>query len=180
MAAQSDRDLLHAMAKGEVRALDELYARYARGILSYLVGLLGDRQLAEEVLQDVMLAAWRGAGQFRGESQVRTWLLSIARLQALSALRGRKLLSVPLDEGVLSAGNTDGFDPDVDHQTIRVALKELPSEQRETLELIFYHELSGVEAAAVLGVSPGTVKSRLSRAKSTLRGLLLRRKEGIE
>lgn len=178
MAAQSDSDLLRAMANGDMRALDELYTRHGRGILSYLIGLLGDRQLAEEVLQDVMLAAWRGAGQFRGESQVRTWLLSIAHLQALGVMRGRKLLSVPLDEGILAS--TDDTDLRADTHTIRAALKELPADQRETLELVFYHELTGVEAAAVLGVAPGTIKSRLSRAKSTLRGLLLRCKEETE
>ncbi len=169
-----DRWLLQAMAKGDMRALDELYTRHGRGILAYLIGLVGDRQLAEEVLQDVMLAAWRGAGQFRGESQVRTWLFSIARLQALAALRGRKLVSVPLDEGVWV---TAADDPSDRGQTVRAALTELPADQRETLELIFYHELTGVEAAAVLGVAPGTIKSRLSRAKATLRGLLLRHKE---
>lgn len=171
-----DGGLLRAMANGDVRALDDLYARHGRRLLSYLVGLLGDRQLAEEVLQDVMLAAWRGAGQFRGESQVYTWLLAIARLQALGALRRRKFTSVPLDEN-LPDGDS-GQPAAFDREALRAALKRLPTDQRETLELIFYHELTGVEAAAVLGVAPGTIKSRLSRAKSTLRGLL--RREEVE
>lgn len=167
-----DVELLRAMANGEVHALDELYARHGRRILSYLISHLHDQAQAEEVLQDVMLAAWRGAGQFRGDSQVRTWLLGIARLQALAALRGRKLNLVALPEDVADSGQWPKIDLNADRDALRAALRRLPAEQRETLELVFYHELSGVEAAEVLNVAPGTIKSRLNRAKTTLRRLL--------
>jgi RNA polymerase sigma-70 factor (ECF subfamily) len=175
--ADPDLQLVKAMANGDVRALDELYVRHGRGILSYLIGLLDNRELAEEVLQDVMLAAWRGAGQFRGESQVRTWLLAIARLQALNALRGRKFAPIPLNENI--AGDDTGQFRMVEfrseQEAIRAALHQLPRDQKETLELIFYHELSGVEAAEILGVAPGTIKSRVNRAKATLRRILQRK-----
>jgi RNA polymerase sigma-70 factor, ECF subfamily len=72
-----DLRLVHAMAAGDTQALETLYARHGRSILAYLIGQLNDRQLAEEILQDVMLAAWRGAESFRGESKVRkphSWL----------------------------------------------------------------------------------------------------------
>ena len=175
--ADPDLQLVKAMANGDVHALDALYARYGRSILTYLIGLLNDRELAEEVLQDVMLVAWRGAGQFRGESQVRTWLLAIARLQAFNALRSRKFASVPLAEDI-AGDDADQFkmvELHTEQESIRAALHQLPSDQKETLELIFYHELSGVEAAEVLGVAPGTIKSRLNRAKTTLRRILQRK-----
>jgi len=184
MAELTDPDLylLQGMANGDVRALDELYSRHGRRILSYLIGQLGDRQLAEEVLQDVMLAAWRGAAQFRGESKVKTWLVGIARLQALSVQRRRRPLSVPLDEAMPSAdtGEFKVVERGVENKGLREALRELPSDQRETLELIFYHDLSSTEAAQVLGVAAGTVKSRLNRAKTTLRRLLTRKEAGYE
>lgn len=174
--AETDPDglLVQAMARGDTRALDELYARHGRRILAYLVGLLDNRQLAEEVLQDVMLAAWRGAVGFRGDSRVTTWLLAIARLQALSARRRRYPAVVPLDENAAKddSGVFKIVERDFEAHSVRVALRQLPTEQRETLELIFYHELSGTEAAAILGVPEGTVKSRLNRAKTTLRRLL--------
>ncbi len=166
--------LVQAMARGDVRALDELYARHGRRLLAYLVGLLDNHQLAEEVLQDVMLAAWRGAAGFRGDSRVTTWLLAIARLQALSARRRRYPAVVPLDENAArdDSGVFKIVEQNMEARAVRAALRQLPDEQRETLELIFYHELSGPEAANVLGVPEGTIKSRLNRAKTSLRRLL--------
>lgn len=173
-ADDPDLTLLRAVAKGDEGALGELYARRGPSLLVYLIGRLGDRQLAEEVLQDVMLAAWRGAARFRGESSVRTWLLSIAHHRAINAQRKRKLARAPLDESMAStsSGAPELLEDDVERAEVRLALERLPDDQRETLELIFYHGLSGPEAASVLGVAPGTVKSRLHRAKAVLRKLL--------
>jgi len=127
----------------------------------------------------VMLAVWKSATRFQGNSSVLTWLLAIARHHAINARGRRKLpLSTLYDSAV-------GHDPelsrsleqDADRAQIQTALSHLSAEQRETLELIFYHELSGAEAANVLGVAPGTIKSRLSRALITLRRVL--RKEDL-
>lgn len=174
--AEHDPDchLVQAMARGDVRALEELYARHGRRLLAYLVGLLDNRPLAEEVLQDVMLAAWRGAAGFRGDSRVTTWLLAIARLQALSARRRRYPAVVPLDDNLANddSGAFKKVEYSADLNAVRAALRQLPADQRETLELIFYNELTGPEAAAVLGVAEGTIKSRLNRAKTSLRRLL--------
>jgi RNA polymerase sigma-70 factor (ECF subfamily) len=177
-----DGGLVAAMARGETWALDDLYARHGRRLLAYLAGLLDDRQLAEEVLQDVMLAAWRGAADFRGESRVTTWLLAIARRQALGARRRRRTTVVPLDEDAPKddSGVFKRIERQASQDAVRAALGQLPADQRETLELIFYHELSGAEAAGVLGVPEGTVKSRLSRAKTTLRRLLRLKEVGHE
>jgi RNA polymerase sigma-70 factor (ECF subfamily) len=101
-ADDPDLTLLRAVAKGDEGALGELYARRGPSLLIYLIGRLGDRQLAEEVLQDVMLAAWKGAARFRGQSSVRTWLLAIARHRAINAQRKRKLARAPLDESMAS------------------------------------------------------------------------------
>ena len=96
----SDRDLLRAVAGGDQQALRQLYALHGPCVLAYLMGQLGDRSLAEEVLQDVMLAVWNGAARFRGDSKVRTWLLAIARNQAISARRKRRVRLVALDEAL--------------------------------------------------------------------------------
>lgn len=169
-----DRELLQAVAAGDARALDELYARHGTQILAYLIGQLGDRQLAEEVLQDVMLAAWKGARNFRGESRVRTWLLAIARHRAINARRRRVLPSAPLHEqtGAQLSGPSEIAERNDERAAVQLALRLLPADQRETLELVFFHGLSGPETAEVLGVAVGTVKSRLHRAKAALRDLL--------
>jgi RNA polymerase sigma-70 factor (ECF subfamily) len=170
-ARQVDPDLawIQRMAEGDTDALGELYARHGAGVLSYLVGRLGDRRLAEEVLQDVMLAAWQAASGFRAESKVRTWLLTIAHHRALNARRRRQ---PPLTAGLLSDGRADEWSGSAERADLRSALARLPNPQRAALELVFGHGLTTAEAAEVLGVAPGTVKSRLHRAKRALRSIL--------
>jgi RNA polymerase sigma-70 factor, ECF subfamily len=164
-----DRHLVRSIASGDVQAMDSLYERHGLRVLNYLVGQLGDREHAEEILQDVMLAVWQGAANFRGDSQVRTWLLGIARYRALNARQRRPPSHMLLDEDF---HHIDHLTDHSERDTMQQGLRQLPADQRETLELIFYHGLTGPEAAAILGVSHGTVKSRLHRAKAVLRELL--------
>jgi RNA polymerase sigma-70 factor, ECF subfamily len=174
-AEASDNELIHGMAQGNAHALDALYARHGPSLLGYLTGQLGDnRQLAEEVLQDVMLAAWKSAPRFRGDAKVRTWLIAIARNQAINYRRKRKLQWVELHETYDSdsTGPLERMERASRAERLHEAIQQLPAQQRETLELVFFHQLSGLEAAEIMGVSEGTVKSRLHRAKDTLRGLL--------
>lgn len=170
-----DLPLLRSIAAGDTGALNALYERHGHGLLAYLTGQLGDdRSLAEEVLQDVMLAVWNGAASFRAESKVRTWLFGIARRQAMNARRRRKPDPAPLPDALAA----DAPEPIMelerreDQDDLRAALRALPDDQQEALELIFFHELTGNEAAQLLGVPVGTIKSRLHRAKTRLRGLL--------
>ena len=143
-------------------------------VLNYLNSAGEARQLAEEVLQDVMMAVWRSAANFRGESKVRTWMISIARNQAISIRRKHRIEQVELEDIYAN----DGTGPlerivlEDQIEMLRAGIRQLPQAQRETLELVFFHQMSGAEVAAVLGISEGTVKSRLHRAKETLRGLL--------
>jgi RNA polymerase sigma factor (sigma-70 family) len=171
-----DYPLVHAMAKGDAAALDELYAKRGPGILSFLMTQVSDREIAEEVLQDVMLAAWKNATQFRGDSSVRTWLLVIARNRAMNTHRRRKLLLVTLDDAFGAFGQDTGplekLEKKDTQAKVRDALNQLPAPQREVLVLVFYHQLTGPEVAQVLGINEGTVKSRLHRAKEALKHVL--------
>jgi RNA polymerase sigma-70 factor (ECF subfamily) len=173
-SSDPDLALIRAIAGGDERALDELYARLGPALLAYLTGQLDDRQKAEEVLQDVMLAAWNGAPKFRAECSVRTWLLAIARYRAINVRRRRSFPRVSVNDVPKDPedGPSEFLEAEAERDKVRKALQMLPNEQRETLELIFYHGLSGPEAASVLGVAPGTIKSRLHRAKAVLRNLL--------
>jgi RNA polymerase sigma-70 factor, ECF subfamily len=169
-----DWSLIRAVAEQDMEALNELYLRYGTTVLVYLTSHLADRELAEEVLQDVMLAVWKGAARFRFNSSVKTWLLAIARYQAINARRRRKLPALSLDEDW--TGGQDEPEQLAEQQLIgnelAAALLQLPAEQRETLQLLFYQDLSPTEVAQVMKVAPGTVKSRLSRARTALRKLL--------
>jgi RNA polymerase sigma factor (sigma-70 family) len=172
----SDLALLQAMAAGHAPALDELYARYGSAVFGYLMARLGERQLAEEVLQDVMLAVWRSAASFRGDSKVLTWLLTIAHNRAVNARRRRTFTLVPFNDALDTAsddtGPLDRIVRQAERRAVREMLDRLPVQQREVLVLVFYHQLSAAEAARVLGVAIGTVKSRLHRAKAALRSVL--------
>ncbi len=175
--AETDHALILRIAAGDSRALEALYQRHGLALLRYLTGQVADRTQAEEALQDVMLAVWRGAAGFRSESSVRTWLISIARHRAINV----RTRHVSPDHDSFADAESTALDapPLIDNLVqqsefgeLRAAIRQLPAAQRETLELVFYHALSGPEAAHVMGVAHGTVKSRLHRALATLRNLL--------
>jgi len=176
LSSAPDWMVVRAMAQGDTSALDELYARHGAGVLGFLVSRLSDRQLAEEVLQDVMLAAWDHAASFREESKVRTWLLAIARNRAINTQRKRRVQQVELSESFqLSSDETGPLEKVVkrsEQDMVRDAMRQLPDPYREVLTLVFYHQLTGPEAAEVMQVSEGTIKSRLHRAKEMLRRVL--------
>jgi RNA polymerase sigma-70 factor (ECF subfamily) len=171
-----DRLILERVASGDEGALEDLYDLHGKALFGYLFNLTRDRQLAEEVLQDTLVAVWRSAKTFRGRSSVKTWLFGIARRRTHEALRRRKLPLAPEEklealrdvellpeENLLAAAGREEL---ADH------LAELSPVHREILDLIFFHELSYAETAEVLGVPMGTVKSRLSGAKRALRASL--------
>jgi RNA polymerase sigma-70 factor, ECF subfamily len=171
-----DKPLLEAIAAGDTGALEELYRQHGLHILNYLLGQLGNRQLAEDVLQTVMLAVWNQAAGFRGESRVRTWLFAIARRQASKAQRHPPDDPLPLDETGAQA-QTDGdprsaLERALQREELESALAQLPAIQQEALELVFYRGLTINEAATHLGIPANTVKSRLHRARANLRKLL--------
>lgn len=91
--AAADSALLRRISAGDVDAHRQLYERHAAAVFAFLIARTGDRHQAEDVLQETMIAAWKGAHSFRGESAVRTWLISIAAHIASHALRARDRLA---------------------------------------------------------------------------------------
>jgi RNA polymerase sigma-70 factor (ECF subfamily) len=174
--AERTDELVERIANGDPGALDELYENCRRPLLGYLRLLTRDDGLAEEILQDTLLAAWTGADRFSGQSSARAWLYGIARRRARDATRRPRLQLVDLDEADWVAGK----DPDPGEAVLASAgideladaVGQLPEAQREALVLTFVHGVSNQEAAEIMGVPVGTVKSRLSNAKRALRVLL--------
>jgi RNA polymerase sigma factor (sigma-70 family) len=171
-----DKQLLKQIADGDRQALADLYSRYQRSLFSYLLQLTPDHGLAEELLQDTLVAVWKSARSFEGRSSVQTWIISIARRQAHNTLRQRKL---PL------ANETDlerlvSTDPETEdcalafigRDELTETFNQLPQVYREVLVLTFIHELSYQETADILGVPVGTIKSRLNNARRLLRTIL--------
>jgi RNA polymerase sigma-70 factor, ECF subfamily len=175
-ATDPDRELIRRLAAGEEAALRTLYATHGRRLYAYALRLTGQPAVAEEVLQDSLLAAWNGARSFRGEARALTWLLGIVHRQALNATRRKQLPTRELAEASEVAG--EGAGPEAQVQTVeqrravRIALAGLSREHRAVLELVFYQGQSLAEAASICGCPVGTIKSRLSYAKARLRDAL--------
>jgi RNA polymerase sigma-70 factor, ECF subfamily len=168
----TDAGLVRQVAAGDRSALAALYERHGQAVLAQIVLAVGERTLAEEILQDTMLAAWRGAGSFRGDSRVRSWLIAIARRQARDRTRRRRADTVADD--ILSGWPAAGPGPEdlalerAEAAVIAQSIGELGPRHREILGLVYGASLSLAEAADVLQVPLGTVKSRLSGARSAL------------
>jgi RNA polymerase sigma-70 factor (ECF subfamily) len=194
--SRSDEELMLALVEGDEAALGELYDRHAGPIFRAAVLRLGDRQLAEEVLQDTYLALWNRAELFDARAgSLRAWLSTIARNRSVDRLRvlGRRPPAMPLS-GLLGedapdasaaevalhaatpvSGVSASVDPEevLDGAWVRAeverALAGIPDQERQVIELAYYQELSQTEIAARLDWPLGTVKTRTRRALGRLR-----------
>ena len=168
--------LLGRIAQGDEDAMASFYREHGRVVFAQVLLVAGERVLAEEIVQDTMLAVWRGAGSFRGESSVRSWVIAIARRQTRDRLRGQRLRVV--DDAFLA--DQPGSDPGPEVMAldraelaeVRGAIRELAPAHREVLGLAFGSGLSLPEVAGVLEIPVGTVKSRLTAARTALNGIL--------
>lgn len=171
--ACDDRQTLQRIAVGDRQALAELYARHRQMLFRYLLQLTPDRGLAEELLQDTLVAIWKSARDFEGRSSVTTWLIGIARRQAHNTLRRRGLPLADLTEvEAMPASDPapeDALLATAAREQLAAAVARLAPLHREVLVLAFVQELSYAEIAAALDIPVGTVKSRLNHAKRALR-----------
>lgn len=167
-----DLALLSRIATGDQEAIEELYRRHSRLLLGQLQLMVGQPALAEEVLQDTMLAVWRGARTFRGGSRVRTWLLGIARRQARDRMRRQR--PTPMADAEFAQRPSPNPGPEAiaieraEARRMVAALSTLTPAHREVVGLVFGADLSLAEVARVLAVPLGTVKSRLHAARAAL------------
>jgi RNA polymerase sigma-70 factor (ECF subfamily) len=176
-AVDSDRELVRQIAAGNEDALRRLVDACGQRLYAYALRITGDPAAADEAVQESLVAAWKGAGAFRGDGRVIAWLLSIVHHKALNLLRERGVDSLEAEPCEPPAR-----DPLPDEQAalseqrrlVRSGLAALSLEHRLALELVFYQRLSLQEAAAVCGCPLGTMKSRLNSAKACLRGALNR------
>lgn len=170
---EEERNVVARMALGDRAALAELYERYERPVLMYLYHLTADRGLAEELLQDTLMAAWTGASSYAGEASVHGWLLGIARRRTHDTLRRRAVRLVDSSE-LAPLPDPDPEPEDLalleaEREEVAEAVNRLAMIHREVLILTFVHDLSYQDLAEVLGIPLGTVKSRLHQAKRALK-----------
>jgi RNA polymerase sigma-70 factor (ECF subfamily) len=171
---RSDGELLRAAADGDRRAFEELYRRYAPWLTARLRGRCADPGVVDDVVQETFLAVWRGTARYREDGDVAGWLWRVGARRLVDALRGdgargrlRQTLArlrhrheASAEERVLAG---------VEHGDLAGALTRLSPELRAVLQATVIDGLTTREAAVLLGIPPGTVKTRALRARKRLR-----------
>jgi RNA polymerase sigma-70 factor (ECF subfamily) len=174
--AASDGDLVERTLDGDQGAFGELVRRHDDRLRGVAFKLLGDRHRMEDAMQDAYVRAYRSLGRFRRDAELSSWLYRIVYNACIDELRRTGRRAVPVDTAEPTFDEPSGrAGPErAVHasDSARRALAALPEDQRATVLLVDGEGLDNVTAAEVLGVAPGTVASRLSRARATMRSVL--------
>jgi RNA polymerase sigma-70 factor (ECF subfamily) len=180
---ESDDELLSNAKSGDQRAFDELCLRYRGMLKQRIFKIVRNREDAEDVLQETLLSAYRHLDTFRGTCRVSTWMMKIGINTALMLLRKRRSLPELISEQVSDDGQRfdspafrdRGLDPEQSYianqmaRKLRSAMQRLPVHSRSLMDLYYRKERRLKDAAAAIGISEGTAKSRLLRARGMLR-----------
>ena len=172
-AGESSSDtLIRRIAEGDQLAMRTLFGRHRVALYRWLLRLVGDEALSEDLLSEVFLAVWRQAASFEGRSSVSTWLLVIARNKAVSTRRRRT--DAELDEESASNVPDTADDPEVAllkknrAELLRQSIARLSPEHREVIDLVYYHGKAVTEVAEIVGINAATVKTRMFYARKKL------------
>lgn len=172
---QSDTALLKAIADKDQVALEELYRRHAPWLTLRLARRCADPQLVDEVIQDTFIAAWRSAGRFKARGEPAAWLWGIAIRRLIDAIRRRPAATAGLehvDELSAEYSAEEHVLMAVEHGDLGGALARLSPELRAVIQATVLDGLTTREAARLLGLPAGTVKTRAMRARRELRSAL--------
>jgi len=174
--ASTDIHLVNRIAAGDKLAMQALFGRHRTGTYRWLLRMVHNKALAEDLLSEVFLDVWRQADRFEERSSVSTWLMSIARFKALSARRRRTECELTEEtEGTLvdTANDPEAALQEKNRsELLREALTQLSPEHREIIDLVYYHEKSISECAEILGIPAATVKTRMFYARKRLAELV--------
>jgi len=176
----ADLELARRCRNGDAAAFEELYRQHAGRLYNLALRMAGSTQEAEDLLQEVFLHAYRKLGSFRGESSLGTWLYRLGMNQCLDYLRGRQArmnqatASLDEDGAAEPAAPAPAIPVAVNRVDLERAIARLPDGCRAAFLL---HDVEGFEhheVARILGVSEGTSKSQVHKARMKLRSMLVR------
>lgn len=163
----TEPELVAAVAEGRIDALRQLHELHAPWLAARLRRRCSDETLVEETVQDTFVAVWKTAGRYRGEGEVGAWLWGIAIRKLIDKLRKRRLPSFERAGFVESV--EDSVLAGVGYGELGVALESLSPELMAVVQATILDGLTTNEAARLLGIPAGTVKTRLMRAKQLMR-----------
>src|SRR5438874_2701213 len=173
LAHLSDEAVLALIARSDEQALAELYRRFGRLAYGLALRILRDDALAQDAVQEAFLGVWRAAGRFKAErAKPSTWLLTLVHRRAVDLVRReerRRTEPLQSETEPVGAEATDEAELATERETIREALRRLPPEQREAIELAYYGGYTQSELADRLGQPLRTIKSRMFTGLARLR-----------
>jgi RNA polymerase sigma factor (sigma-70 family) len=176
LAHLSDEALVLLAARSEQSALAELYDRFGRPAYGLALRILRDEALAEDAVQEAFLSLWRTASRFVPErGKASTWILTLVHRKAVDIVRReqrRRTDTLEVDVGAADGSADEAAWLRLQRERVQAALKQLPDQQREALELAYYGGFTQSELAERLGQPLGTIKSRMFAGLSRLRELL--------
>ena len=181
-AAQSDENLIEAIAEGDPIAMRMLYQRHCAFLKRFVLRLTDDVSSVDDIVSEAFLDVWRRAGTFEGRSQVTTWLLAIVRHKAHATLRRGG--AVQLDEDVAETIEDPSDDPEITVSKLRRdalvqrCLEQLRPAHRQIVDLIYYQEKSVRQVSHLIGIPASTVKTRMFYARNRIAWQL--GKEGVD
>jgi RNA polymerase sigma-70 factor (ECF subfamily) len=167
----ADEELLALVAGGGSTALETLYRRHAPWLTARLSRRCADSAVVDEALQDTFVAVWRSAGKYSGAGEPAAWMWGIAVRRLVDVLRKRPPAAYPIEEPDLSPVESaeERVLLGVEHGDLAGALGRLSPELRSVVQATILDGLTTREAGQLLGLRPGTVKTRMMRARQALR-----------
>ena len=172
LVAPDDQSLLEALASGDVGALESLYERHAPWLSVRLMRRCNDREVVADVLQDTFVAVWQGARRYQGTGEVGAWMWGIAIRRLIGVLRRQPRTTVPTHDEPQAVSAEELVLAGTEHGDLAGALRQLSPELRAVVQATILDGLTTREAAKLLGIPAGTVKTRMMRARSELRGAM--------
>jgi RNA polymerase sigma factor (sigma-70 family) len=177
LAHLSDEALVALAARSEQSALAELYDRFGRPAYGLALRILRDEALAEDAVQEAFLALWRTAGRFVPErGKASTWILTLVHRRAVDIVRREERRRADALEQAPEPESREAVDEEawlrLQRERVQDALRKLPDQQREAIELAYYGGFTQSELAERLGQPLGTIKSRMFGGLARLRELL--------
>lgn len=179
----SDLELLHLCRDGRESALRDLYERYSKLILGYLINMLGCKEDAEEILADVFIKVWKSAGRFRGDCKVSSWIYRIAANSAKDFIRSNKEKNdISIEDTILAetdivdckAGNPqEKIIINEEQRKLIAAMQKLNSEDKTIIYLYHFKEMDYLEINSITGISINNLKIKLFRARQKLKKIFM-------
>ncbi|HET6530629.1 MAG TPA: RNA polymerase sigma factor [Actinoplanes sp.] len=168
---RSDRDLLAALPGGDRDALAVLYRRHAPWLVLRLSQRCSDADIVNDVVQDTFVAVWRGASRYRNDGPAAAWIWGIAIRRLIDRFRAHRPVTVPLSDAVVQPEPSveERVLLGIEHGDLAGALRHIAPELRAVVRATILDGLTNREAARLLGIPVGTVKTRLMRARAALR-----------